>query len=931
MAKFRMNSQRYTLKVNSLTLKNNNWNYNVSLEDARKREEVISLGDSQTLRFIRDIKKYEFTEDDIKNTKKEIKRLKKSSNMEGNRKKIKKLYDKLDEMLFIPEYIGVVFNTKSDFDYACKNGFTINGRRYRRLCGTTGGVKNGTVQFCSDDIYDELVKRMENGWNSDTPIVPAKFEAYKSLSCSASTPLTLKPRILIVGDKSVNISDRVIRVFDDGDPEGGYNVEYDVPYEAEKQFCDGCGMMTPEFATKIAIDLDLYHHDESGNKVANYIPSGVNTRYAYEKGMLCTFDFKLFAEEVAETYMLEDAWGTVRDIRDYDVVLTDNMMKLCAAYDSLEHYLEECDKHGYDFSITKITGETLEPKRELNYQYLQSYDLSDEDIEELIKETVDNINGALGDDIRKAILYTRGIHATERDIVNSDPDFMKAIMIDDNAINDSFVKQQIYKMIYKKIDMAKLGRLQVDGNYAIVCGDLYALCEGIFGMEIKGLLGFGEFYSGHWVKQGVMEVVAFRSPMTSHNNIRKFKYVVNDKISKWFKYLDQLQVINSFDTTCDALNGMDMDSDAIVTTNNPVLLNKYRFEQTIVCEQSSAPKVKITESLLRKSNKLGFGNDVGVVTNRATAMYDILAGLEKGSLEYKEVQKRILISQNYQQNAIDSIKGISFKKTPKHWYDYKTNRINIDMETGEILDDDKTVEEKRFNLKIMANKKPYFFIYNYPALMSEYNSLMAENDTLSRVNFRKPFEDLLISEDKSEEEMKFVEHSNRLSPIFNNPCTMNIICHKIENLFKDVKSKIGDSSKFDYNIYKSNKRYKKDLLESVSKIIKEYKSELKNVRKRVSSDNLNTEQVKQSLRQQVLQNLSVACPNEETLTNIILDITYGKNVNKEMAWSLVGDGIIKNLLNKNNNIIKHIKLDDDGDIEWNGYKFKEVDVAVEED
>ena len=110
--------------------------------------------------------------------------------------------------------------------------------------------------------------------------------------------------------------------------------------------------------------------------------------------------------------------------------------------------------------------------------------------------------------------------------------------------------------------------------------------------------------------------------------------------------MDQLQVINSFDTTCDALNGMDMDSDAIVTTNNPVLLNKYRFEQTIVCEQSSAPKVKITESLLRKSNKLGFGNDVGVVTNRATAMYDILAGLEKGSLEYKEVQKRILISQN---------------------------------------------------------------------------------------------------------------------------------------------------------------------------------------------------------------------------------------------------------------------------------------------
>ena len=74
--KMRLNNQRYVLKIDSLTLKNNNWNYNVSLEDARKREEVIAVGSSQCLRFILDIKKYEFTEDDIKNTKKEIKRLK---------------------------------------------------------------------------------------------------------------------------------------------------------------------------------------------------------------------------------------------------------------------------------------------------------------------------------------------------------------------------------------------------------------------------------------------------------------------------------------------------------------------------------------------------------------------------------------------------------------------------------------------------------------------------------------------------------------------------------------------------------------------------------------------------------------------------------------------------------------------------------------
>lgn len=928
MAKFRMNSQRYTLKVNSLTLKNNNWNYSVSLEDARKREEVISLGDSQTLRFVRDIKKYKFTEDDIKNTKKEIKRLKKSSNTEGNRKKIKKLYDKLDEMLFIPEYIGVVFNTKSDFDYACKNGFTINGRRYRRLCGTTGGVKNSTVQFCSDDIYDELVKRMENGWNSDTPIVPAKFEAYKSLSCSASTPLTLKPRILIVRDKSVNIKDNVIRVFDDGDPNGGYDVEYNVSYETERQFADGAGIVTPEFMERIAIDLGLYKYDKCGNKVADYIPSGINTRYAYEKGMLFTFDILKFAEEVAGTYMLEDVWGTMRDIRDYDVILTDNMMKLCAAYDSLEEYIDKCNENGYDFCVTKVTPKELEPKRELNYQYLQSYNLSDIDIDELIKETVDNINGALGDDIRKAILYTRGIHATERDMVNSDPDFMKAIMIDDNAINDPFIKQQIYKMIYKKIDMAKLGRLQIDGNYAIACPDIYALAQGIFGLEITGLLKFGEFYSGHWIKKGVTEVVAFRSPMTSHNNIRKFKYVRNDEIDNWFKYLDNVQVMNAWDTCHEALNGLDYDSDALVTTNNPAMLRNYRFEQTIVCEQSSAPKIKVTENLLRKSNKLGFGSDIGVITNRCTAMYDILAGLEEGAPEYKELQKRILISQNYQQNAIDSIKGISFKKTPKHWYDYKTNRVNIDMETGEILDDDETIKEKEFNLKIMANKKPYFFIYNYPNLMSEYKSLTTKSNEVSIVEYGMKYEDLLIKENKTEDENRFIKYVENKIPIFNNDCTMNRICHKIENLFSNIRSKIKNS-KFDYNLYKSKKGYTKEVKAGIEKCIKNYKKMVKE--SICSSDVESRKEVLNIMRNQLKIELLGICSNEEMLTNIILDITYGKNVNKELAWNLCGEQIIKNLLHKNGNVIKHIKLDYDGDIEWNGYKFKEVEVIVEED
>ena len=66
-------------------------------------------------------------------------------------------------------------------------------------------------------------------------------------------------------------------------------------------------------------------------------------------------------------------------------------------------------------------------------------------------------------------------------------------------------------MIEKKIREAKIGVISVDGNYSIVFGDLYALCESMFGMEIKGLLQFGEFYARTWLDKGVNEIIAYRS------------------------------------------------------------------------------------------------------------------------------------------------------------------------------------------------------------------------------------------------------------------------------------------------------------------------------------------------------------------------------------------------------------------------------------
>ncbi|WP_252225010.1 MULTISPECIES: hypothetical protein [unclassified Clostridium] len=548
-------SPRFILKIQSDRLKDNDWSLNINLQEARDNEELIQLGDSQILRFIRELTNMNYSELEIEEIKNKINKLKNEKSNKANKEQIKELYKKLDKMLYIEDYISIIFNKKGDFDRATnRKGFTINGKKFKRIVGTTGGVKQNTVNFCSEEIYNKLNEKLNCGRNKDTPIVPAKLEAYRALSASVSTPVTQTRRILVIKDGITKIKDKVIKVSDNGDD---YKVEYNADYETEKEFCDGCAMIRPSLSEQWAIDLGLYHKDKDGNKIANYIPSGFNTRFAFEKGMACTYDFELFGKEIANNYIVKDVWGQEHDIKDIDIIFTTNMLKLWNAYNNIDDYLDNCEKYGYLLSVTKVTPKKLETKRNMNYQYLQSYDFTDEDIKELCSETVNNINSVLGLDIAKTILFSKGIDITKDNITKGGYNFIQALTIDKRVLEDSYVKNKIYNMIEKKIREAKKGVIQVDGCYSIICGDLFALCQSMFGLKITGLLKKGEFYSKTWIDKGVNEIVSYRSPMTSHNNISKKKLINNELTNKWFKYINTMTIFNAWDTTCDSMNGAD--------------------------------------------------------------------------------------------------------------------------------------------------------------------------------------------------------------------------------------------------------------------------------------------------------------------------------------------------------------------------------------
>ena len=307
---------------------------------------------------------------------------------------------------------------------------------------------------------------------------------------------------------------------------------------------DGFGIMLPSLAERWSRELGL-----------DYVAGGMNARGSFLKGMVFTFDFLEFAKEVAGSYIVKDAWGDEVDVRDVDIILTTSMVKLYDSYESCADYLSKSYDNGYSFAITKTSPETLESERNLNYQFIQSYDLNEDDINELIAPTVNEIRDVLGGDWKKSVLFMEGVGLTEHTVRNLPDDFMKAVMIEPAVLRDPYVQNCILRSIRNRINEAKVGVLKVHGNYSIVSGDPYLLCQSIFGLEKTGLLKAGEIYNEYWSYQPAEKLVCFRAPMTSHSNVRSVIPVRREEPRYWYRHMKACTVLNSWDTTTAALNG----------------------------------------------------------------------------------------------------------------------------------------------------------------------------------------------------------------------------------------------------------------------------------------------------------------------------------------------------------------------------------------
>lgn len=345
-----------------------------------------------------------------------------------------------------------------------------------------------------------------------------------------------------------------------------------------------------------------------------------------------------------------------------------------------------------------------------------------------------------------------------------------------------------------------------------------------------------------------------------------------------------------------------------------MLVNNIRPLPTIVCAQRKASKKVVTELDIIAANKISFGDSIGPITNRITNMFNVQAGFNKDSMEYKALEYRIMCGQLYQQNSIDKAKGIIAKPMPKHWYDMSSCKIEEDDSFEEI-------EAKEFNKRILANKKPYFFIYNYPSLKKEYDTFLKDQNKTLITDYNMTLKEFFNTTERNLEEKDFYYYFDKENPILDNACVTNQIAHKVENSMVDFKETFKP---FDYyDLKNEDYEYSNAEFAEVERLLKDFKKKLKHLKAQEALSFVQDydEQV-ESLKQNFIDDIEVVCPNKYSLSNILIDILYTTtNSNGNILWDYFGDVIIENLMRQGKTVLNYPSLDDNGTISFKGMKF----------
>lgn len=478
-------------------------------------------------------------------------------------------------------------STQAIRDELYESGFRFNGNLYKRFVRSSGSARIGKCLFARADIYEEMMDFVYDGidWRNvkDFISLPAE-EAYISLTATSLIGT------IDVSKENILIMDTYISEFEDT--------------SMATELLDG-ELKTKE--KKVWVENDIWDGQSLIEKEAmgDFQEFGaIQLRNSFFKGMAFNTNIQQFFSNngIKEISQL-NGFTLATDISQIKLITNKNSIKYMK-FGEKEEWLERLNN---TWGVAKTDHKTKFMNGTMvqsHYQLLQTLQLSEEEISQLLKPTIDyynllkndievlkwhigcNIN--VSERLEEKEVEENGVTDNKEFEVKKDTtnDYMYTML----QINKDFQGTQIFKNFKREVlksfkNNIRRGHILINGNYEIViCNGLEMLMESCNKWTSKQpILRKDEVHTLRFGKN--QNLVGVRSPHCTMGNLLYCKNVECKAIDTYFNNTKEIVHISAIgENIMERLSSLDTDGDSILLTDEKLICDKVEqnYEKFLV-------------------------------------------------------------------------------------------------------------------------------------------------------------------------------------------------------------------------------------------------------------------------------------------------------------------------------------------------------------
>lgn len=533
-----------------------------------------------------------------------------------------------------------------------------------------------------------------------------------ALNTSSSYAINYKPNIVILPTDTYKYTSNYCYF----EGEDYSKLKYD-EIEKEHEFQDGCGLMSPKMAHIIQKQMKVNYPVDFA--IIRQDPLAI-------KGLIVKVDFNKYFEEMykqdikgifekrEDGFYTLDFFGEMVNISKADLIINTNMAKWAKWWkqDTSINIMDEIDKElskeKYDkyrdlllkLYVTKINKKQPKEYSLTNYQLVSNLALTPKELERLSKETYEMYEKVLSMDVNYVRLLMQDIASEDEEELGSMDKIHYLLQSTEEALTIPSVRQQVVRMVRKKINLLAEGKFYIKGHYKIASTCPVTFMEWIMCRDLNKCnrgLGVREYY----VPAEIGKRAISRNPLNSFSEIQKVEISKNKLLEKYCGNLTtEIAFFNQKDDTFMLSSGEDADGDSNLWIDNDIIYNAVVDAEDGYSFCNMQDNKETVKHPYTKENEYycvvkAAGNKIGSIANIGTKISTLCTeiGYYSPSLDisygYKELEE--LFYENKKEEFEKDIYEIKQVESLRQEISGLENGL---MEFGHMMDeDDKLADE----------------------------------------------------------------------------------------------------------------------------------------------------------------------------------------------------------------------------------------------